>query len=152
LNDQGQTGSDISIVDDPNSGGHGRFNTVWLTNTIQASHTLGIRVTTGNTLTVNSILWSQTPITISADLSTTIQVSNSHSGDPAFTADGYHLTVGSDAFGQGIPTDVATDIDGESRRPVPDLGADEFQLSLPLHRFHLPLIIKTPQGGFSLVD
>ena len=59
-----------------------------LTNTILVSHTVGISVATGSTVTVDGILWHSTPITISQSPAAIVAVQNQHTGDPAFAADG----------------------------------------------------------------
>ncbi len=147
FNDNGVDGSDIYIVDSYIQGS-GPFNTVLLTNTIMANHTIGISVTAGNTLTLNSILWYHTPITINAGTTATVFIANAFSGDPAFAADEYHLTAKSAAIGRGIPAGVPTDIDGDPRRPIPDLGADEYWSSPPTVWCYLPLILKAHQNQF----
>jgi len=121
-------------------GGYGGYSTVVLTNTILATHAVGIRVTDGNTVTVNGVLWdNSTPITISQSSAVTLTVQNQYTGDPAFAPDGYHLMPRSAAIGKGVDAGVTTDIDGDSRpAPAgthPDLGADEVsqqQIWLPL--------------------
>ena len=56
-----------------------------------------------------------------------IVITNEYTGTPAFSADGYHLTANSAAIDRGVSTGVMTDIDGQSRDAVPDLGADEYR-------------------------
>jgi hypothetical protein len=107
-----------------------------LTNTILVSHSVGISVTEGNTVTVNGVLWHDTPITVSRSITTVVTVKNQRTGDPVFAVDGYHLTAGSAAIDGGVPSVVTADIDGD-RRPIgaePDLGADEAWrwINLPL--------------------
>ena len=112
---------------------------VTLTNTILVSHTVGISVTGGNTVTVNGILQYNTPITISQSPTATVVVQNQYTGNPAFTPDGYHLMVGSAAIDKGIDASVTVDIDGELR-PAGigyDLGADELW-----HRNYIPLVMR----------
>jgi parallel beta-helix repeat protein len=113
-------------------------STVWITNTILVSHTVGISVTSGNTATVDGILWHKTPITVSAGITATVSVQNQHTGDPAFAADGYHLTAGSAAIDVGADAGVLTDMDGD-KRPLgrPDFGADEW-----ITRVYLPLVLR----------
>jgi len=104
------------------------FSKVDLINTILVSHTVGINVTGGNEAIVNSVLWFGTPITISRAPTATVTVQNQRQGNPAFAADGYHLTAVSAAIDHGVNAGVTTDIDGDPR-PVSsgyDLGADEF--------------------------
>lgn len=129
-----------------NSGGQGiglsvSASQVWLTNTIISDQAIGIAATGQNTISVNGILWHNTPITIAQQASATISVQNQYHGDPAFAADGYHLTAGSAALNRGAPTNITTDIDGEPRPSglVPDLGADEFQ---GRYRIYLPLVMR----------
>jgi len=57
--------------------------------------------------------------------------------DPLLAADGYHLLPGSPAINTGVPTWVETDVDGESRLGVPDLGVDEYVV-----RIYLPLVVR----------
>jgi hypothetical protein len=113
----GGDGSGLSIAGD-----------VALTNTILVSHSIGIHATEGSTLTVNGVLWNNTPVTVSRATTTTVAFQNQHTGDPAFAADGYHLMIDSAAIDSGIETDVASDIDGDSRPQGAafDLGADEY--------------------------
>lgn len=130
-----------------NSGGDGRgvyvtdwsgtYSTVILTNTILVSHTVGISITGGNTVTVNGILWYGTPITVSQSATATVTVQNQHTGDPAFAADGYHLTAGSAAIDRGVDATVTIDIDGDPRLDIPDIGADEYVLYV-----YLPLVVR----------
>jgi hypothetical protein len=107
---------------------------VALTNTILVSHTVGITVTAGNTATLNGVLWYSN--TINYGGVGTITVTNEYTGDPAFAADGYHLTTSSAAIDRGVDTGVKTDIDGHPR-PLSggaDIGADEVgQMLIPLY-------------------
>jgi hypothetical protein len=127
----GGEGSGIYVTDDTST-----YSTVALTNTIIFSHSVGISVTTGNTAILNATLWHANPISMSSNV---VHI-NDHSGDPAFAADGYHLTFGSAAMDRGVNAGVTTDIDGEAR-PLGsgyDLGADEF----PAKQTHLPLVLR----------
>jgi hypothetical protein len=59
--------------------------------------------------------------------------------DPAFVDPAgydYHLAAGSPAIDAGVYASVTTDIDGDSRLDVPDIGADEAFKSL-----WLPLVL-----------
>ncbi len=131
---KGGDGSGISITGDAIAD-----STVILTNTILASHSVGINVTSGNTVTVNSILWYDTPITISQSITAAVTVLNQHEGDPAFvnpsTGD-YHIGVGSAAIDTGIDAGVILDIDGDFRPfgDNPDLGADELAAALTISK------------------
>ncbi len=119
------------------------FSTVALTNTILVSHSVGISVTGGNTVTVNSILWYGTPITVSQATTAIVTVQDQYQGDPLFAADGYHLTSASTAaIDKGVDAGVTTDIDGDSRDSAPDLGADEFASSPGGNQLYLPIIMK----------
>jgi uncharacterized repeat protein (TIGR01451 family) len=102
-------------------------STLALTNTVLVSHSVGISVTGGNTVTVDSVLWHDTPITVSQSVTAAVAAQNQHSGDPAFALDGYHLTATSAAIDRGVDAGVADDIDGDARPAGarPDLGADE---------------------------
>jgi parallel beta-helix repeat protein len=132
----GGDGSGVYVTDD----GFGHYSTVALTNTILVSHSVGISVTGGNTVTVNGILWHSTPITISQATTATVTVQNQYQGDPRFAADGYHLLAGSAAIDKGVDAGVTTDIDGDSRPQdsAPDLGADEWAGA----GVYLPIIMK----------
>lgn len=108
------------------------------TNTIISGHTVGITVTQGNTATLNATLWHANGMDIGGEGS--ISTLNDHSGDPAFAADGYHLTLSSAAIDAGVDAGVTTDIDGEGRPwgAGYDIGADEFR-----QRYvYLPLVMK----------
>jgi hypothetical protein len=135
----GGDGSGVYITD----AGYDAYSTVALTNTILVSHTVGISVTGGNTVTVNSILWYGTPVTVSQATTATVAVQNQYQGDPLFAADGYHLLDGSAAIDKGVDAGVDTDIDGDSRPhgSALDLGADEF-VSAPGGKLYLPIILK----------
>ncbi len=118
------------------------YASVALTNTILVSHSVAISITGGNTVTVNSVLWHNTPITVSQSTTATVSVQNQRTGDPAFAADGYHLTIGSAAIDNGVDAGVVTDIDDEPRPASVgyDLGADEIW-----HSIYLPLISRSYQ-------
>jgi uncharacterized repeat protein (TIGR01451 family) len=119
-------------------------NRVVLTNTIVASQTVGITMTgySGRSwsgeATLDGVLWfSNGTNVVSTDPTTVTQVSfitvtHAYTGDPAFAADGHHLTANSAAIDRGRCVGVATDMDGELRpsRWGCDLGADEFPVAL----------------------
>jgi parallel beta-helix repeat protein len=109
-------------------------SSVALTNTILASHTVGISVTGGNSVTFNGVLWHSTPITVSMAPAASVVAQNQYEGDPSFTSDGYHIDPASAAMNAGVDAGVPIDIDGYHRPygPAPDLGADEIiGLSIP---------------------
>jgi len=102
--------------------------TTTLTNTLLASHSVGISVTGASLVKVNGVLWYDMPDTVVSGPAATVTVQNQYQGDPAFAADGYHLTAGSAAIDKGVAAGVTSDIDGEAR-PFGagyDLGADEY--------------------------
>ncbi len=93
---------------------------------------LGVWAETGSTVTLNRTLWDAN--TTATTGSGTVVNTNPSSGSAAFDpADGYHLTLYSQALGKGQNAGVTTDVDGGSRpQPIgssPDLGADEFNQS-----------------------
>jgi len=111
---------------------------VALTNTILVSHSVGVSVTGGSTVTADGVLWFNTPITVSQATTAAVSVEHQYQGDPAFAADGYHLTAGSAAVDRGVDAGVTSDIDGDPRPlgAAPDLGADE------LVSIYLPLVAR----------
>jgi len=123
-------------------GGYTYSSTASLTNTILVSHSVGLSLTTGNTATINGVLWYATPITLSQANSTTAIIHDQVEGDPAFDIDGYHLTAASLAISAGVPTGPSSDIDTEPRRNPPDLGADEYWAPGALQKIYLPLVLR----------
>lgn len=121
----------------------GPVSTMAMTNTIFVSHTVGLTITTGNTATLNGVLWYNNAVKTGGD--GFITATNEYTGNPAFAADGYHLTADSAAIDKGVNASVGTDIDGDPRPvdgdldgiAITDLGADEYLL-----RMHLPIILK----------
>lgn len=128
---QGGDNSGISVI----QSFFGYYSNASLTNTILVDHSVGISVTGGNTVTVNSVLWYDTPITITKSITAAVNVQNDYMGDPVFASDGYHLLAGSAAVDRGVDTGIMLDIDGEPRPAGTafDLGADEiwYQIYLP---------------------
>jgi hypothetical protein len=120
---------------------------VALTNTILVSHTVGVIVTIGNTVTLVSTLWAGgTPwANVQNWGGAGMVISSSHvmTGDPAFvdpSSGDYHIGPGSAAKDRGVDAGVTTDIDGDVRLGVPDLGADEYVLHV-----YLPLVLRNLQ-------
>jgi len=104
----------------------GLVSDVIMTNTIIYSHTEGIIAESGNTVTLHATLWHANDTGwIGAGA---ISHTRDYSGDPAFDADGYHLTGASAAIDKGVGAGATADIDGDTRPAgiSPDLGADEF--------------------------
>ncbi len=126
-------GSGVAVEDS----GSTTHSTVAMTNTILVNQTVGITVTAGNTVTLHSVLWYGNVANTSGAGSVNVQ--NVWTGNPAFAADGYHLTRSSLAIDRGIAVGVLTDIDSDSRPSGSgyDLGADEFRFTI-----YLPLIRK----------
>jgi hypothetical protein len=120
----GGDGSAIYVASHPT----GWATNVGLVNTIFVSHSVAISVTAGHTVTVDTVLWHNTPTTVSVAPGGSATVANEFTGDPAFAADGYHLTAGSAAIDKGVDTH-------------PDLGADE----ISQQRVYLPLVIRNYQ-------
>jgi uncharacterized repeat protein (TIGR01451 family) len=124
----------ISVIDEPSEEGPIPSN-VAMTNTILVGHAVGISVSGGSTVTVNGVLWHNTPITVFQAATATAMVQHQVEGDPAFVdpdAGNYHLGPASAAIDKGVDAGTTTDIDGESR-PVGtghDIGADEFPAAL----------------------
>jgi len=120
-----------TIARNTGGGGTGVCVTTWpatsttmLTNTIIVSQVVGIRAAGDSQARLASTLWHDN----GDDWQGTVTDANGHAGDPAFAADGYHLTAGSAAIDQGGNAGVASDIDGQAR-PLGagyDLGADEW--------------------------
>jgi uncharacterized repeat protein (TIGR01451 family) len=100
-------------------------STIWLTNTILVSQSVGVNVAADNTANINGVLWFNNMTNTSG---TSVNITNEYTDTPAFAADGYHLTGDSAAIGKGVNAGVLTDIDGQSRPQgsAPDLGADEY--------------------------
>ena len=102
---------------------------------------MGIIVTADNATILNGVLWHDNSANTGG--AGTITVTNAYTGNPAFAADGYHLTVASAAIDQGLDAGVDIDVDLDLR-PIGagfDLGADEAPLFL----------IATPAASATLV-
>jgi uncharacterized repeat protein (TIGR01451 family) len=96
------------------------------TNTILMDSDVGVYAAADNDAVLNGVLWYS--VTTHSDGSGVVTVTHAITGDPAFDADGYHLTAASAALDTGIDSGVGTDVDGELR-PMGfgfDLGADEY--------------------------
>ena len=111
--------------------------TLTLTNTIIVSQAIGIDADDLGSVMIDSILWHNVPVTVSQSPTAVVSVKNEYTGDPLFTADGYHLTAGSAALDKGLDAGVMVDIDGEPRPAGAgyDLGADELWITV-----YLPIV------------
>jgi hypothetical protein len=132
----GGDGSGVFVTND----GMGTYSTPAMTNTVLVSHTVGITVTAGSTATLEGVIWFGNATNAGGAGTTT--ATNVSTDDPAFGPDGYHLTAGSAAIDKGVSAGVTTDIDGQPRFGVPDLGADEYWAPGLLKHIYLPLITR----------
>ena len=109
-------------------------STVVVSNSIVAGQPVGFFVTPDNSLTIDGVLWWQTPTHVQA-AGAALTVRNEHTGDPIFQPDGYHLHTYSAAHDKGTG-DLDHDVDGQLRDggDAQDLGADE---ECPLLRLSL---------------
>jgi len=131
-----------------NSGSNGVYAlggttaTVWMTNTILVSHTVGVE--TGCSLcsiSLEATLWGTGEWANDVDVYAmvgSIATGVNVWGDPGFVAPNsgdYHIGLYSAAVDRGIDAGVTDDVDGDSR-PIgrPDLGMDEWgmRICLPL--------------------
>ncbi len=101
-------------------------STLMITNTIITNQSVGISLTASSAVTINGVLWFNTPTKVS-QTGATVSLQHQYQGNPAFGVDGYHLTSSSAAIDKGVPAGVSSDIDGQPRpAQAPDLGADEY--------------------------
>ncbi len=115
-------------------------STLAITNAVVVSQPIGILAVGNSDVTVNGVLWHQVS-TPTLAITATLTVSHPVSGDPAFAADGYHLTADSAARDAGVASCVTTDIDGATRPQgkKADLGADEYAEG---NTIFLPLVLR----------
>lgn len=102
--------------------------TTGITNTIIVSQTTGVFAANGAAAAVDGVLWFGNTSNTGTAGTGQITVNHAHTAEPAFAADGYHLTATSPAIDRGVDSGVAMDIDGETRPQswLYDLGADEY--------------------------
>ena len=116
---------------------------VGITNTLIASHTVGISVTDGIVFEDYNLFFNNL-MNKSGSIS---GGTNDVSGNPDFAdpaRDDFHLRVGSLAIDVGVDASIAFDLDGNSR-PVNldfDIGAYEYQGRL--YRTYLPHLARNP--------
>jgi hypothetical protein len=132
----GGGGSGVFVTDN----GSGTYSTVAMTNTIVVNQALGVSVSAGSVAKVDGVLWFGNGANTGG--AGTATVTHANSGDPAFTSDGYHLTAGSAAIDKGVNAGITTDIDGQPRFGVPDLGADEYWPPGYPKYIYMPLITR----------
>jgi fibronectin-binding autotransporter adhesin len=128
-----------------NSGGDGTglyivdSSQAWMTNTIVASHTVGVYVDSGCTLILEATLWGDGAWANVTNKDGSGDIKDGEIivvGDPGFVDpdgvnsddwDDYHIGYASEAKDAGLDIGVATDIDGDTRPigPTVDIGADE---------------------------
>ena len=115
-------------------------STVVFSNSIVAGQPVGFFVTPDNSLTIDGVLWWETPTHAQA-AGAALAVRNEHTGDPLFQADGYHLRTYSAARDKG-KGDLEHDVDGHLRDwgDAKDLGADEY----------VPAVVIEPETGGNL--
>lgn len=126
-------------------------STVALTNTILASHTVGIDVTGESTATLAATLWGSGAWANREDWDgegTLESGSRNYWDSPAFKAPDagdYRIGPRSGAIDRALSTWISSDIDGDPRPlgPAPDLGADE------IRQVHLPLALRSVQDAES---
>lgn len=137
------------------AGNHGGSGGVWLadstitmTNTIIVSHTVGVRVESNASVTLESTLWGTGAWANDTDWSGDGEIINVSDqwGDPDFIdpdAGDYHIGSNSDAIDTGVEAGVTSDIDNQPRPyQTPDAGADEYWPAGALKVIHLPLVIR----------
>ncbi len=108
-------------------------STVHMTNTLAVSHTVAISTASPvNTAVLNGVLWNGNQQNTGGG--GTITVTNAYTGNPDFVFEGFTIGAKSAAIGRGVPSAVSRDFSGDWRVGAPDLGADEYVLSvfLPL--------------------
>ena len=129
-------------------------STVYLTDTIIVSHSVGIQVAAGNTVVLEATLWGSDDWANDTDWAgpgTLDPGAISIWGDPAFwhpDRRDYHILEGSAARNAGIDAGLAFDIDGQPRpnEAGHDVGADEYW---PFSTVYLPLIMIHPESPSS---
>ena len=116
-----------------------------MTNTILVNHAVGVYAESGCTATLEATLWGIGPWANAAEsggagsISTgTINIRELPGFADSAAGDYHLLGPGSAAINQGLATWVTSDIDGDPRIGLPDIGADEY---IPA-RIYLPLALR----------
>lgn len=127
---EGGDGSGVHIA-----GGVSGFSVVALTNTVLVGHTVGVTVSAGNTVTLESTLWGAGAWANAVDWDgagtvVTGTPAGNIWGDPDFVnpnAGDYHVGLASAALDRGVSAGIMVDVDGEPRPQGKgcELGADE---------------------------
>jgi predicted outer membrane repeat protein len=116
-----------------------------LKNVIIANQAVGICIVQGPNIvsaSVDSVLWSGNFSDTGSGVtgcSGTPVVSRAITGDPAFAADGYHITAGSAAYNAGVASSIKEDIDGDTR---PQFGSDDIGADELVVRTWLPVMLR----------
>jgi len=136
-----------------NSGSNGVYatgtTTVWMTNTILVSHTVGVKTgSSPSSVSLEATLWGVGEWANGDDMQglpgSIVTGTVNVRGDPDFVAPDsgdYHIGLGSAAIDRGVDLGVVVDIDSDPR-PIgrPDLGVDERGM-----RICLPLVLRNYQ-------
>jgi parallel beta-helix repeat protein len=130
----GGDGIGVFVTDDGNT----TNSTASITNTILVNQTTGVYANTGNTATLEGVLWHGNAANTNG--AGTINILHDYTGDPTFGMDGYHLEASSAAIDKGVSAGVTIDIDGQPRDALPDLGVDEYWAPGVLRYIYLPFI------------
>jgi hypothetical protein len=144
------SGTGIFVTDDGSL-----TSSVTLTNTILVSHSVGLKVTAGNTAAVEATLWGAGVWSNAADWQGPGSVfvgSINIREEPAFSCPGrssscspssssqeYHISFSSPARNSGLDLGIESDVDGDPRSDgKPDVGADELHIGLALSKDAVP--------------
>jgi hypothetical protein len=115
-----------------------RYVSASLTNNIVSGHSEGITTTTpaSTTILADTNLFSNT-VDLIVGTNTTLL-------DPRLTIT-YHLSADSPAVDAGVPSGLASDVDGDARPDgcFYDIGADEFHTGMGCNYVHLPLVLRS---------
>jgi uncharacterized membrane protein len=117
----GNTGGDGSAIRVAGWGG-----SVVLTNTIIATHTVGIVNEWATLVSLEATLWDNVETYIQGPVASTGAISIT--GQARFVDDAYHIAADSDAVDRGVDAGMWEDVDGDFRPSGDgfDIGADEY--------------------------